>query len=285
MQGLWGSAAGRFELRRGDGVWGRPCRQQRGPRIRARGTGPGPTNVALPRDGLSTDGYGDMKSQFPAPEITLRAAPKRPRNRWGRRKRASLAAARGARGVGRPRHARREHLRPLLLLDAPSSSATSARSRSSINAAFFIAVVHQPMQGRYWRTTVPALQCRKLGSTTGAHLRWASRSSGPPNSTKKPPTPSPETSRLNEVKAPPHDGTPRSYAHTVQPPAHGCRPPSRSSRCPRTPGRGALLLRYSSNCGLTNASAGLRRLAPSVCSAWEAPSRHARRLQNQLGAR
>ena len=125
--GLGGSAAGRLLLRRGDGVWGRPCRQQLGPRIRARGCGPGRTNVALPGSCLWDGRYGDMKSRFPAPEITLRAVRKRRRSRWGRRKRASLRTARGAwasAGVHRTPSTRAKeelrgsHLRPLLLLHA-----------------------------------------------------------------------------------------------------------------------------------------------------------------------
>ena len=67
MQGLWGSAAGTFELRRGDGVWERACRQQRGHEICARGCGHGPTMSPGERD---TRSHGRLRRY----EITFSGA-------------------------------------------------------------------------------------------------------------------------------------------------------------------------------------------------------------------
>jgi len=153
--GLGGSAAGRFELRRGDGVWGWACRQQSGHEFVRRGCAPGPTNVALPGGPHDpTDGYGDMKSRFPAPERTLRSAPKRRRSRWGGPWRSALL--RWARAANRAHRtpstrARDDHLRPLLLLDALLGALLLHRCRvqqrlQQFNPSLFLVgrVVHEP---------------------------------------------------------------------------------------------------------------------------------------------
>ena len=104
MQGLWGSAAGAFGLRRGDGVWGWACRQQSGHECGRRGRAPGRTNVALPGSCLWDGRYGDMKWEFPGARNNAQGSPEEASEPLG----ASMAnlASPAARVRGRrPRHA------------------------------------------------------------------------------------------------------------------------------------------------------------------------------------
>ena len=103
---LVGSAAGRFELRRGDGVWGGPRRQQRGHEFVRRGSAPGRTNVALPGSCLWDGRYGDMKWEFPGARNNAQGSPQEASEPLGASmaKRPSLAA-RAPRAWESPPHA------------------------------------------------------------------------------------------------------------------------------------------------------------------------------------